>query len=73
MIMKSIVVFIIGALSFVYLINPTAGFIEFIPDNLPLFGNIDEAAATALLIGALGYFGIDISDIFSKKSDHSKK
>jgi uncharacterized membrane protein YkvA (DUF1232 family) len=39
--------------SIVYIINPTAGFIEFIPDNIPLIGNLDEAGATALLIWAI--------------------
>jgi uncharacterized membrane protein YkvA (DUF1232 family) len=39
--------------SVVYIINPTAGFLEFIPDNLPLIGNLDEAGATALLIWAI--------------------
>ncbi len=40
-------------LSVVYIINPTAGFIEFIPDNIPFIGNLDEAGATALLIWAI--------------------
>ncbi|MFM2309570.1 MAG: hypothetical protein RLY87_1692 [Chloroflexota bacterium] len=39
--------------SVIYIINPTAGFLEFIPDNLPLIGNLDEAGATALLIWAI--------------------
>jgi len=36
-----------------YLINPTAGILEFIPDNFPIVGNLDEAAATAGLLYAL--------------------
>lgn len=44
---------IIAALfSVIYLLNPTGGFVEFIPDNIPFFGNIDEAGVTALLIWA---------------------
>ena len=38
------------ALGIVYLINPTAGFHELIPDTLPFVGNLDEAAATTLVI-----------------------
>jgi len=34
----------------VYLINPTAGVLELLPDALPFVGNLDEAGATALLI-----------------------
>jgi hypothetical protein len=37
----------------VYIINPTFGVFEFIPDNWPLIGNLDEAGATALLIWAI--------------------
>ena len=37
----------------IYLINPGAGFIEFIPDNIPIIGNLDEATATAGLLFAL--------------------
>lgn len=34
----------------IYLINPTGGLIELVPDIVPLVGNLDEAAATALLL-----------------------
>jgi hypothetical protein len=34
----------------VYLVNPTAGILELIPDNLPFVGNLDETAAASLLI-----------------------
>jgi uncharacterized membrane protein YkvA (DUF1232 family) len=57
-----------GLVSLVYLLNPTAGFIEFIPDNIPIFGNLDEAAATAILIAALAYFGLDVTRLFGKAS-----
>ena len=33
-----------------YLTNLGAGFVEFLPDNIPLFGNLDEAGATTLLV-----------------------
>jgi uncharacterized membrane protein YkvA (DUF1232 family) len=39
--------------SVIYLVNPTAGVFEFIPDNIPLIGNLDEAGATAMLIWAI--------------------
>ena len=42
---------IIGSIaSLIYIINPTFGVYELIPDNLPFVGNIDEATATAILI-----------------------
>ncbi len=65
--MKKIVVAAIGIISFLYLLNPSAGFLEFIPDNFPLLGNLDEVGATILLLSALKYFGVDIRSIFSEK------
>jgi len=47
-------VYLIAVLGVFYLLNPTAGFIELIPDNLPWVGNIDEgAAALAVWYGVL--------------------
>lgn len=58
-----LVMFAVGILCLVYLINPTAGFFEFIPDNAPFIGNIDEAAVTAALLAVLSYFGMDGSRV----------
>lgn len=38
------------ALSTLYILNPTFGVFELLPDNLPWIGNLDEATATALII-----------------------
>lgn len=70
--MKKIVVFFIGLLAAIYILNPTAGFFEIIPDNLPLVGNLDEAAAVALLLMCLKYFGIDLPNIFRRGEDDEK-
>lgn len=56
---KSIAIMIIGVLMVIYLLNPLAG-IDLLPDNLPILGNLDEATATAVLLGCLSYFGIDL-------------
>jgi len=64
--MKKIVVFGLGVLAALYILNPTAGLFEIIPDNLPFVGNLDEAAAVALLLMCLKYFGIDLPDIFRR-------
>jgi hypothetical protein len=60
---KTFVTFI-GIFSLLYLLNPTMGLFEIIPDNIPFIGNLDEATATFLLLSALAYFGIDLRDIF---------
>ena len=57
---KDNVMIVLGVLCAFYLLNPTAGFIEFLPDRLPIIGNLDEAAATAGLLFVLRYFGLDI-------------
>ena len=38
------------AVGLAYVLNPGMGVFELVPDNLPLFGNLDEAAATALFL-----------------------
>lgn len=63
----TIVVGALGVLSTLYLLNPTGGIIELIPDNFPVIGNLDEAAATALLISCLAYFGVDVAKWFGFK------
>lgn len=70
--MKKTVVFCLGLLSVVYILNPTAGFFELIPDNLPFIGNLDEAAAVTLLLMCLKYFGIDVPNIFPRSKADDK-
>lgn len=64
---RSLGVALAGLLGALYLLNPTAGLFELLPDNLPLIGNLDEAAAVVLVIGALRYFGIDLTRAFRKR------
>lgn len=65
--MKSLIVAVVGAISLIYLVNPTFGVFELIPDNVPLIGNLDEAAATILLVNCLAYFGFDLKQLFQRK------
>jgi hypothetical protein len=62
--MKKYLVGAIGFLAGVYLLNPTFGVFELIPDNVPFIGNLDEATAAFLVLSALAYFGYDIRDVF---------
>lgn len=57
---------LLGALSLVYLLNPTMGVFEFIPDALPIVGNLDEATATAVLLAALAHFGFDLGGVLRR-------
>ena len=60
---------LVGTAALVYLGNPTAGFLEFIPDNLPVVGNLDEAIASVLLVSAIKTLkGWDLSDLLGGRS-----
>jgi uncharacterized membrane protein len=43
------VVFMMMAVGVFYVLNPTAGIVEFIPDNFPIIGNLDEGVAFMLI------------------------
>ena len=72
-VMKKVLATLGALLSIVYLINPTMGVFEILPDNLPGVGNIDEAAVTALLIGCLRAVGFDPLKVFGRKQKSSSK
>lgn len=69
---RDLLVLASGIFSALYLLNIGFGIAEFIPDNVPIFGNLDEAAATALLINCLAYFGLDIGHFLRRKSEAAK-
>jgi hypothetical protein len=49
-----------------YLINPGLGVFELLPDNLPLVGNLDEAAAAFVVLGAMHYLGMRLPDFMER-------
>jgi len=65
--MKALIAIVTGIIGLVYLLNPGAGVIELIFDNVPLIGNIDEAIATGLLLNSLAYFGINLVPCAKRK------
>jgi uncharacterized membrane protein YkvA (DUF1232 family) len=67
--MKNIMVVMAAIISVIYLINPTAGIIELLPDNLPIIGNLDEVTAAAVLLACARYFGFDLSAFFGKREN----
>ena len=64
--MKPLLVTLAGLLAFFYLLNPSFGVFEFLPDQIPLLGNLDEATATMVLLGALRYHGWDFTRMFTR-------
>ena len=47
------VVWLLGLVGVIYVLNPTAGIFELLPDNLPIIGNLDEGLAYLLV-----YYGV---------------
>jgi len=43
-------VYVMAVIGAIYLLNPTLGVLELIPDNLPIIGNIDESVAVMLVL-----------------------
>ena len=62
--LKHFIIFCLGVLSILYLLNFGAGVFEIIPDNIPIIGNLDEVAATVLLLNCLAHFGLDLRHLF---------
>jgi hypothetical protein len=54
--MRTFFVLILAFASFIYLLNPDAGIFEFLPDNIPFIGNVDEGLASFVLYSSIEYF-----------------
>jgi len=53
--MKKLGIFLLALVSIVYLLNPTAGIFELLPDNIPFVGNVDETLAAYILYSCIEY------------------
>lgn len=72
---KVFLAFIGLLVSILYLSNISFGFIEIIPDSIPLVGNLDEVFFAGLLFKCLDYLGIPVSSLLfgTKSNGQSKK
>lgn len=61
-------VLLLAVIGMIYLLNPTGGLIEIIPDNIPLVGNLDEGVAAVLV-----WKGIRRLRSFKKKNPRQAK
>ncbi len=71
--MKKFLIILLGVIAFIYLINPTAGVFEFIPDNIPIIGNIDEGLATYILLSCIQYFRGKKIGLFDSSKDITER
>jgi hypothetical protein len=53
--MKKLSILFLALLSIFYLLNPTAGVFELLPDNIPFIGNVDETLAAYILYSCVEY------------------
>jgi uncharacterized membrane protein YkvA (DUF1232 family) len=53
--MKKLTAIALALLSVAYLVNPTAGVFELLPDNIPFVGNVDETLAAYVLYSCIEY------------------
>lgn len=67
--MKKVFLIFVAMLCVIYLVNPGAGFIEIIPDNIPFFGNVDEVTVTILLLKVLKELGLNLFKDKAPKED----
>ena len=71
--LKEMVIIILGIFAVTYLIFPTLGVFELIPDAIPIIGNMDEAAATVIIINTLRYYGLDLSRLYGNDRGGKKR
>ncbi len=68
---KSVIVFLAGLISAIWLLNlPIIGNLD---DMIPFIGNLDEAAAALVLINCLAYFGFDLTRFIKPVSEATRK
>lgn len=64
--MKKIAVMVLALFSLIYMLNPTAGIFELLPDNIPFIGNVDEGLAAFILYSSIEYFRGKPIGLFSR-------
>jgi hypothetical protein len=63
---KEMFIIFLALIALLYLLNPTLGIFEFLPDNLPLVGNLDEGLAVVILLNTTRYYGIDLTRLYKR-------
>ena len=64
--MKKTLSVVLIVLSTLYILNPTAGVFELLPDNIPFVGNIDELFAFYVLFASFQYYRTGDVNVFKK-------
>jgi len=67
--MKKLGILFLALLSIFYLLNPTAGVFELLPDNIPFIGNVDETLAAYILYSCIEYLRGRQIGLFRERSN----
>ncbi len=65
-ILKEMVILTLAAIALLYLMYPSLGTFELIPDWIPVIGSLDEASATLIILSTLKYYGFDLTKLYGK-------
>ncbi len=60
-------VYLLGLIGLIYILNPTAGVLELIPDPIPIVGNLDESVAVMMILAGI------VEGLEGKKYRQAKK
>ena len=66
--LKEMMIIGLAGVAGIYLIYPSLGVFELIPDAIPIVGSLDEASATIIMVNTLRYYGLDVTRLFGKRS-----
>lgn len=64
---KEMMILALAAVALIYLIYPSLGVFELIPDAIPVIGSLDEASATIILVNTLRYYGLDLARLYGRR------
>lgn len=67
--LPSWMVYVLGIIGAIYLLNPTAGIVELIPDITPIIGNLDEGLAMVLVMAGISEAKANRKNRVAKKAD----
>jgi hypothetical protein len=66
--LKEMMIIGLAGVATIYLIYPSLGVFELIPDAIPILGSLDEASATIILINTFRYYGFDLTRMYGRRT-----